>query len=44
MAVITQILTSDDDDEIIDSLSMLLSSTNGLGMFIPQQESIHALC
>jgi len=33
MSTITQILTSDDDEEIKDCLRTLVSSTNGLGKF-----------
>jgi uncharacterized protein len=36
MSVITRIMTSDDDDEIISNLKMLLGSTDGLGtLFLP---------
>jgi hypothetical protein len=33
MSIITQILTTDDDEEIKDCLRTLVSSTNGLGKF-----------
>jgi meiotically up-regulated gene 157 (Mug157) protein len=39
MANIMTILTSDDDEEIVENLKMLLRSTNGLGLI---HESVHA--
>lgn len=32
MSLIVRILTSDDDDEIVDSLKQILSTTDGLGL------------